>query len=363
MKILDVEIVKSRLKEKNLTLIGLYKNVSTKTNIRCYCGKIFQTRISDIFSNKTKSCGCYNIKHGQDTCKDLINQKFGKLLVINKTTNRKRAQVVWQCLCDCGEYINVPTGALQSGNTKSCGCTNQLNNDEIIKRFKDCGLEPLEDYINTATKIEFKCYCGKIFSARPGNIFSGNIKSCGCLRDRLTSERTLKDLTNKKFGMLTVIKPYEKRTKQNQLLWECKCDCGNSCIIRSKCLIGNNTKSCGCFRRNKMLGQNNHNYNPNLTDENRIDRRIVPEFKKWSKDIKQRDKYSCQVCLKHGVRLHSHHIYNWEHHPDLRYDLENGVCLCIKCHNQFHKVYGRKYNTKEQFEEFKSNFGVTVMVV
>ena len=29
---------------------------------------------------------------------------------------------MWECLCDCGNIVNVVGSALKSGNTKSCGC-------------------------------------------------------------------------------------------------------------------------------------------------------------------------------------------------------------------------------------------------
>lgn len=31
--------------------------------------------------------------------------------------------------------------------------------------------------------------------------------------------------------------------------WRCVCDCGNEVVVRTSCLTGGNTKSCGCFRR------------------------------------------------------------------------------------------------------------------
>lgn len=35
------------------------------------------------------------------------------------------------------------------------------------------------------------------------------------------------DLTNKKYGKLTVINLTDERGLSGQIYWECKCDCGN----------------------------------------------------------------------------------------------------------------------------------------
>lgn len=54
-----------------------------------------------------------------------------------------------------------------------------------------------------------------------------------------------KDLTGRKFGMLTAIRVVG-RNKHNILIWECKCDCGNISYPTSNSLLSGNTKSCGC---------------------------------------------------------------------------------------------------------------------
>ena len=33
-----------------------------------------------------------------------------------------RKSAMWECLCDCGNIVNVAGSALKNGNTKSCGC-------------------------------------------------------------------------------------------------------------------------------------------------------------------------------------------------------------------------------------------------
>jgi len=55
---------------------------------------------------------------------DLINQRFGRLLVLEMTesnTSDKRS-CWWLCLCDCGKYVAVPSNRLTSKHTQSCGC-------------------------------------------------------------------------------------------------------------------------------------------------------------------------------------------------------------------------------------------------
>jgi len=57
------------------------------------------------------------------------------------------------------------------------------------------------------------------------------------------------DLTNKKYGKLTVIKLTGERGPSGQIYWECKCDCGNIHVTSGESLRGGKSKSCGCARK------------------------------------------------------------------------------------------------------------------
>lgn len=61
----------------------------------------------------------------------------------------------------------------------------------------------------------------------------------------------LKDITGQKFGKLTVIEKVGA-TKQGNAVWLCKCDCGNTCAVRSVLLRSGETTSCGCYRAEYM---------------------------------------------------------------------------------------------------------------
>ena len=54
--------------------------------------------------------------------KDLTWQKFGRLLVIEKTDLRQNRLVMWKCKCDCGKETIVQGQNLRNGHTQSCGC-------------------------------------------------------------------------------------------------------------------------------------------------------------------------------------------------------------------------------------------------
>lgn len=68
--------------------------------------------------------------------KDLVNQRFGKLLVIEPTHIIRNECLVWKCLCDCGEICFVKSSYLLDGRTKSCGCIRKVNGKLWSEKLK-----------------------------------------------------------------------------------------------------------------------------------------------------------------------------------------------------------------------------------
>lgn len=56
------------------------------------------------------------------------------------------------------------------------------------------------------------------------------------------------DLTGKKFNKLTVLEKTDKRQFSN-VIWKCKCKCGNITYVTSRNLTTAHTKSCGCLAK------------------------------------------------------------------------------------------------------------------
>lgn len=141
---------------------------------------------------------------------DLTNQKFGRLTCLYRTTNDKRKKAVWVCQCECGNFKPVNATDLKKGNTQSCGCLKK----ECLKKI---------------------------------------------------NQNKIKDLTNQRFGKLTVINFLY--TKNRRAYWACKCDCGNEIIVNSNLLLKEETSSCGCLKNSKkeeliktILDNQNINY-------------------------------------------------------------------------------------------------------
>lgn len=53
---------------------------------------------------------------------DLAGQKFGRLTVISYARKDKEGNILWNCLCDCGNTKIILRNNLKSGHTQSCGC-------------------------------------------------------------------------------------------------------------------------------------------------------------------------------------------------------------------------------------------------
>lgn len=242
-----------------------------------------------------------------------IGEKFNKLTIINLDKKDKRNKKYYLCKCDCGNTKVVRYDCLTSNNTKSCGCSLK----ESAKK---------------------------------------------------NGHNNFKNLTGKRFGRLIVLNLAEKTDKYNTKYYLCKCDCGKEKIIRGSQLTTGKTKSCGCLNlelcsqrmkgennwNHKNKGKNHPNYNPSLTDKERLDRRDLVENINWRKSIYEKDNYTCQKCKKRGneIKLNAHHINNYSSDTENRFNINNGITLCIECHKKFHRNYGNKNNSYEQIKKF-----------
>lgn len=89
----------------------------------CDCGNETSVSIYNLLSGNTRRCAD---RHCKTRVHDLTGNRFGKLTAISfagfRSYGTTRTLSMWDCICDCGQHVIVPTSSLLSGHTQSCGC-------------------------------------------------------------------------------------------------------------------------------------------------------------------------------------------------------------------------------------------------
>ena len=169
------------------------KNGWTQFRCKCDCGNEKITSGNNLIYGSKKSCGCLHKESIKNKLSEnLINQRFGKLVVISKGES-KYNKTHWLCKCDCGNETVASTSGLKSGHTQSCGC----------------------------------------------------------FQDEVARDTHFNDLTGRRFGKLTVTRRVEN-SKTGLTRFECKCDCGNITTVNAAPLMDGRTQSCGCWKYSKL---------------------------------------------------------------------------------------------------------------
>jgi hypothetical protein len=213
----------------------------------------------------------------------------------------------------------------------------------------------IENYFEKGPK-----YCSKMLNRTNQSICHRAMKLK--LKCKNPKANNVSNYTDKIIGNIQMLEPTEDRDIGGQVIWKCKClICGDYFYGRGT-RIAKNRESCGCLANLRLsnmaksqIGDKHPNYNPELTDQEREDRRALKQYVDWQKAVLKKYNSTCQFCgQKRNPACHHLNGYKWC--IEQRFDPNNGVVLCKRCHVEFHCIYGNKNNTIEQFENFKENY-------
>lgn len=131
-------------------------------------------------------------------------------------------------------------------------------------------------------------------------------------------------MIGKVFGKLTVVsvgENYKSPGGKKRRRWLCVCKCGRKVSVFSCHLVSGHTRSCGrCFNHSVANGKR-------------------PKLVSFKKAVIKRDRGRCFSC-KRKKDIQVHHLYSFSSRPELCAVVQNGVCLCKKCHTEFHLWLG-----------------------
>lgn len=242
---------------------------------------------------------------------------------------------------------------------KNIGQYNRLNTVEVKNWFRERGSVLLSEYRNNRSVLKFKCsQCDSIEFSRFNNIRKTN---SDCLCKKCSMEKFSKvqrqdvNIIEKWFKDRNSRLLSEYRNCFSKVKFVCsKCrgvgyyhsfrrmfEINILCLCR-ECSIGNRS------------GENNPNWNFNISEEERNNQRgmINRWYYDWRKEVLQRYNNSCIITGTKGKNIIVHHLYNWKDFPERRIFISNGVPLRKDIHKEYHSIYGYKRNTPEQFAEF-----------
>lgn len=180
---------------------------------------------------------------------NLIGQRFGKLLVIERDQSRKG--VYWICQCDCGNIISTRSDTLTKPNNsrKCCGCDLARRNgeahikNEIGNKYGYLTVIERIGSSRAAARWLCQCECGNQTEVDGCHLRDGSVQSCGCKRHEGNNGF---DETEKIYGKLTVLKRAPNRENNTHRYWLCKCECGNIIQVQGTYLRNGSARHCGC---------------------------------------------------------------------------------------------------------------------
>ena len=237
--------------------------------------------------------------------KDLTNNIYGRLVVLKRLPSDKqkiKPRSKWLCQCSCGQQVEVLMDCLTSGHTTSCGCLRK----------------------ETAAATKHK-------------------------------------LLGQTFGLLKVIAETSKRRLRN-IIWSCRCSCGNTIDVDGSSLVKGHTKSCGCLQKQKA-SKIFHAFNKAyrlvrgyeedelITIESNLIRQAIT-ISGVKHTVKQRDKYKCVLCQSNN-NLHVHHIEPFSISKEKQFDENNLITLCEICHKLVHNNNYKQLPDKVLTEQLK----------
>jgi hypothetical protein len=337
-------------------------------------GYIF-TKWKDEFEIKIE-----DLAHGSDIITvdvecDYCHKKFQKIYM-KYYKEHFTANLLKDCCMNCRDIKREECNLIKYGvkYVAQLGKVQEKRKQTNLEKYGETSYTKTQEYKTRVVDTNMKKY-GKPYVTQVEEFKEKtkqtNLKNCGKEYHMQTDEfwgKTRKTLL-KEYGVEHISQSSEIKEKIKET---CNQKFGTNYPLQSKeiqdkakvtCLekYGAENYSQSEENRNNYLGKGNPNWKGGITPINKVIR-YSQEYLDWRITVLEKDNYTCQCCGdSKGHNLHVHHIKNFSNNEDLRFDINNGITLCEKCHDSrypgsFHNIYGTRNNDENQLQEYINNY-------
>lgn len=174
-----------------------------------------------------------------------------------------------------------------------------------------------------------QCLCGKIFVKHPSKSYLEFSKRKYCSKQCSVWSKENSIQTSK--GLIEqyrsgVVRTLGKRWKHSPEIRQMFCDIGQGKWMKGKKMSPESVEK----RKLAISGDKHYRW---ISDRTKLakasEQRNDSAHRDWSRSVKSRDGWKCKISNGDcSGRLEAHHILGWSSHPELRYQINNGITLC-----------------------------------
>lgn len=243
-----------------ISLVGIRKKQSIWL-YQCDCGTYTLATAGAVSTGHTITCGC-SLKETAagkrtETLSGEIGKTYGKLTITSFTESIDYRTAV-NARCVCGNEKAYVLRDIQSGNTKSCGCSKISARVEKCREdaktligsvFGKLTILSVVDKTEGKTEVFCRCSCGTEGQFKLNTLKTGNTTSCGCAKTEMLNNQAHINVDasiGKLYGRLEILSFDSAKTGKSWV--NCKCKCGQEKSIPLGDIKLGKIQSCGCLR-------------------------------------------------------------------------------------------------------------------
>lgn len=145
--------------------------------------------------------------------------------------------------CICGNEWFTSPGIVLKGST--CGCSRFKNIKDYNKKAKSLGIIPLEEYKNKTAKIKHKCTCGNEWHVSPSEVLKGRkCSKCQFGKNKSSMKEYVKKLKERNISVEPLGEYVNSYTKIKH-----KCTCGNEWMVAPNQVLKGSLCSCRRYKQ------------------------------------------------------------------------------------------------------------------